>query len=377
MSASKTVKIKCADFYPLEVGFFYVKKGDFLGDVELHRVSFYINLGGTLMSLNSRSIVVRDIRIPEDYEPLARLLNMIEPGSTTAASLEEEDQQMPATSFLRFDEDGRLVGFGRTRVIAENENGEIIGYGACFRAPWVEPGQLGSTFCVHPDFRNQGVGEMILSHIVNWANDNKASELTSIVMDWIDGSLPFVEKRGFTVDAHVFELELDLQRFDQENMDNFFNNSIQFVTLADMPGEDSEQKLYELFVETSKDNPGQYGNLPPFEQWRNEFLPKDISRTDWVFIALDGGQLVGVTQLFSTEDEGVLYTNYTGVRKDYRGRGIAKALKLISIKAAKNEGAHTMTTDSEENNAPMQHINRSLGYKPGNGHYRIIRKLGN
>lgn len=329
------------------------------------------------MSLQKPSIVIRDIRIPEDYEPLARLLNMIEPGSTTAASLQEEDQQMPATSHLKYDEAGRLVGFGRTRVIAENEDREIIGYGACFRAPWVEPGQLGSTFCVHPDYRRQGVGELILAHIVNWANENKATELTSIVMDWIDDSLPFVEKRGFTVDAHVFELELDLQQFDMEKTDEFHSDSVQFITLADMPGEESEHKLYELFVETSKDNPGQYGNLPPFAQWRNEFLPEDISRTDWVFIAVDGGQFVGVTQLFSTDEEGVLYTNYTGVRKDYRGRGLAKALIWLSIQAAKNEGAHTMNTDSEENNAPMQHINRSLGYQPGNGHYRIIRELGN
>lgn len=322
---------------------------------------------------------LRDIRIPEDYKKLAILLNLIEPGSTTVQSLKEEDSHMPTASNLKLNENGLLVGFGRTRVIAENEDGQIIGYGASFRAPWVEPGQVGSVFCVHPDFQGRGIGNMILTHIENWAKEHRAKVLTSIVMDWIDAALPFVKKRGFTVDAHVFDLELALNQFDAskyaDSVEQVKQSGIQFVTLADLTGEESERKLYELCVETSKDNPGQFGNLPPFEQWRKEFFPEGSSQNDWVFIAVEGERFVGVTQLFSTENKGEFYTNYTGVRKEFRGRGIAKALKLISITTAINKGAHTMTTDSEENNAPMQNINRSLGYVPGKGHYRIIKQL--
>lgn len=335
------------------------------------------------MSINKASQVctianLREIST-EDYEQIASLFNMIEPGSTSVQSLREEDQEMPTTSNLKLNENGQLVGFGRTRIIAENEEGQIIGYGAAYRAPWVEPGQLASTFCVHPDFRGQGVGSMILSHLENWVNEQEASVLLTIVMDWIDGSLSFVQKRGFSLDAHVFGLELDLKQFDStkytQSVEHITKSGIQFVTLADLPAEESLHSLYDLCIETSKDNPGQYDSLPPYDKWLKEFLPEDLSRSDWVFLALDGKNLVGVTQLFKTDDEGVIYTNYTGVQKEYRGRGIAKALKLISIDAAKQAGAHTMTTDSEESNGPMQHINRSMGYIPGNGHYRIIKKL--
>jgi GNAT superfamily N-acetyltransferase len=324
---------------------------------------------------------LREMRIPDDYEQLAVLLNSIEQGSTTAQTLEEEDRQIPTSSSLKINENGLLIGFGRTRVIVETEVGQIIGYGACFRAPWIEPGQVGSVFCVHPDFRGQGVGSMVLSQIENWANEHQASVFSSIVMDWIDYSLPFVEKRGFTVDAHIFELQLDVKLINGEKYVKYINQvtntGIRIATLADLDGNGSEQKLYKLCVETSKDNPGQYGDLPPFEQWKKEFFPEKSSRKDWVFIALDDDRFVGVTQLFQTEETGTVYTNYTGVRKEYRGRGIAKALKLISIQSAKKEGVHTMTTDSEENNAPMQHINRSLGYLPGKGHYRILKHLVN
>ncbi|MHC0036937.1 GNAT family N-acetyltransferase [Pseudoneobacillus sp. C159] len=323
---------------------------------------------------------LRTIKVPDDYEQLANLLNMIEPGSTTAQTLEAEDQQIPTTSNLNINENGLLVGFGRTRVIAETEDGQIIGYGACYRAPWVEPGQVGSVFCVHPDFRGQGVGAEILSLLEKWANEHRASVLSSIVFDWIDESLPFVQNRHFSVDAHIFELQLNVTQFDPAKyanvVDQVTQSGIRFVPLSQLQGEVSEQKLYELCVETIQDNPGQYGNLPPFGEWRKEFFPEGVSRYDWVFLAVDGDRFVGVTQLFSTENAGLLYTNYTGVRKEYRGRGIAKALKIISINAAIKEGAHTMTTDSEANNAPMQHINRSLGYLPGKGHYRILKTIG-
>lgn len=263
--------------------------------------------------------------------------------------------------------------------MAETIEGQIIGYGASFRAPWADPGHLASIFCVHPDFREQGVGSMILSHIQGWANENQASVLSSIVMDWIDAALPFVQKRGFSVDTHVFDLELDLKQFDRTKYTHTFEKAkqsgIQFVTLANLPGEESERRLYDLFVETQKDNPGQYSNLPPFAQWREDSFPEKASRNDWVFLAVVGERFIGVTQLFTTDEAGVLYNNYTGVQKEYRGRGIAKALKRLSIDAALDAGANKMTTDSEESNAPMQHINRSFGYIPGQGHYRILKQL--
>ena len=173
--------------------------------------------------------------------------------------------------------------------LVSEEDGQIIGYGACFRAPWTDPGTVGSTFCVHPYFRSQAVGEMLLLYIENWAETNQASVLTSIVMDWNDGSLAFVQKRGFIIDAHVFDLELNIAQFDicknEEIVNQCMYLGIEFTTLADIQDEEAEKKLYELYAETSKDNPGQYGNVAPFEEWKKEFFPVELYRDDWIFIA--------------------------------------------------------------------------------------------
>jgi GNAT superfamily N-acetyltransferase len=325
-----------------------------------------------------QKVRLRDLQLPEDYVLLANLFNLIEHDSTSAQALEGEDKHIPTISKLSKDENGLLLGFGRTRVIAETLEGKVIGYGASWRAPWSDPGEVASSFCVHPDFRRQGVGEMILNHIENWANEHQAFVLLSEVKDWMEDSLPFVQKRGFAVDAHVYELNLNLNQFDSTKfagaIKKVMDSGIRFMTLADINGEESEQKVYQLYIETSKDNPGQSGSIPEFSQWRKEALPVECSREDWVFIAVDGERFVGVTTLFNTEEPGVIYTDYTGVQKETRGRGIAQALKLLSIHAALKAGAHTMTTDTEDSNLPMQSINRKLGYQPGKGHYRIRKQ---
>jgi GNAT superfamily N-acetyltransferase len=327
----------------------------------------------------STKVKLRNLTLPEDYAHIARLINSIEPGSTTIEALENEDQHIPTTSSLTLDENGLLTGFGRIRVVAEHSDGQVIGYGASWRAPWSDPGELASTFCVHPDYQRQGVGELIIFHLENWAAYHKASVLLSEVKDWIPGSLPFAKKHGFLLDAHIYELRLNLNQLDSTKIEDpvhrLKDSGITFVTLADIPGEVSEMKLYDLYVETSKDNSGQSGNLPAFPQWRKEALPEDCSQEKWVFIALVGDDIVGVSTLFSTEDTGVMYTDYTGVKSNYRGRGIAKALKLLSMQTALNEGAHTMTTYTEAGNDAMQTLNKGLGYLPGKGHYRILKKL--
>jgi GNAT superfamily N-acetyltransferase len=330
-------------------------------------------------SNKSTKVRLRDLQLPVDYKHIAVLFNSIEPGSTTVEALEDEDRHIPQKSALTLNDKGLLTGFGRIRVLAENTNGQVIGYGASWRAPWSVPGELASTFCVHPDYQRQGVGELILSYLKNWAASHQAFVLLSEVKDWIPGSLPFAQKHGFLLDAHIFELRLNVNQLDLSKLADpvhrLQDSGITFVTLAEISAEASEKKLYDLYVETSVDNPGQYGNLPDFPQWRKVALPEDCSQERWVFIALDGDRFVGVSTLFSTEETGVLYTDYTGVDRHYRGRGIAKTLKLLSIQAAINEEAHTMTTDTEAGNKSMQKLNRGLGYSPGKGHYRIRKPL--
>jgi len=66
---------------------------------------------------------------------------------------------------------------------------------------------------------------------------------------------------------------------------------------------------------------------------------------------------------------------HTGVLKEYRGRKIALALKLLAIRFARACGATYIRTNNDSQNAPILAINEKLGYKPQQGLFRCLKEL--
>ena len=52
----------------------------------------------------------------------------------------------------------------------------------------------------------------------------------------------------------------------------------------------------------------------------------------------------------------------TGVRRAWRGRGIARALKAAEIAWAKESGYERLETQNEERNEPIRRLNERYGY---------------
>ena len=57
----------------------------------------------------------------------------------------------------------------------------------------------------------------------------------------------------------------------------------------------------------------------------------------------------------------------TGVRRAWRGRGIANALKAAEIAWAKQAGYEHLETQNEERNEPIRRLNERYGYRPAPG----------
>jgi GNAT superfamily N-acetyltransferase len=61
----------------------------------------------------------------------------------------------------------------------------------------------------------------------------------------------------------------------------------------------------------------------------------------------------------------------TGVRRSWRGRGVARALKAAQIGWAKANGFEELHTRNDERNAPIRRLNAQLGYRPGIGRIHL------
>ena len=152
---------------------------------------------------------------------------------------------------------------------------------------------------------------------------------------------------------------------------------MRFFSLADLPGvaEAEKRTLYEINRAAALDNPGNEGAFPPFEQFCKYVFEAAWYRPHGQILAAADDRWVGLAAVAFYPEQGYAYNAFTGVAPEYRGRGLAQALKLLAIRQAVADGARYIRTDNDSRNAPMLAINRKLGYQPLPGVYILTRRI--
>ena len=64
----------------------------------------------------------------------------------------------------------------------------------------------------------------------------------------------------------------------------------------------------------------------------------------------------------AVKENGVAYTNFTGVARTERRKGLALAMKLSAVRELGKRGVRLFGTTNDEANAAMRGINARLGY---------------
>lgn len=325
------------------------------------------------------NFVIRRMRQPDDYMAVASLLNVILSEPTTAERLKEDEDKIPPGE-LHYNDEGKLMGWDRPKWVVEDEYGQVIAYAIAWRAPWIEAGVLIHTVVVQPESRGNGVGRALYAALHQWALDVKASRLVDYIRDTDEESVTFAERRGYKKERHSFESVLDLESYDGGELYNSINEveraGIQFVTLGEEPGEASERKLYELYKVTHPDIPGNSDSFPRFEEWKKWSIEQAGVRPEWIHIAKDGDRYIGVVTLQQNDQTLAMYHEYTGVLVEYRGRHIARALKMLAVQTARACGVPYLRTHNDSMNVPMLRINRDLiGFRAEPGNYKMVREL--
>lgn len=332
-------------------------------------------MGGSLLNAHT----IRQMRKPDDYDAVAKLVNRIVSEPTSAQLLEEEDAKIPPGQ-LGYNEEGLLTGWDHPKWVAEDGQGQVIAYAYAWRAPWTAPGELMFTLIVQPDKRRNGVGRALYDQVRRWAAEVNASRLIVYMKDNDTASLAFAERRGYIRERHTFESVLDLTVFDGgKRMDAIpaaQRTGIEFATLADEPGEANERKLHALYQVTHLDIPGFSGSIPWFEEWKKWSIGQPGVRPEWIHIAKDGERYVGVVTLQQNEQTQAMYHEFTGVLREYRGRHIALALKLLAIQTATDCSVPYLRTHNDSMNGPMLRINRDLlGFRAEPGSYKMVLEM--
>jgi GNAT superfamily N-acetyltransferase len=307
---------------------------------------------------------LRRCTLPPDYEPMAAILSAARPLPTTASELARAQSWWPAGTIVH-------------RMLAEDPGGTVIGFAETYRFPNTATGKFYGNTAVHPEARRQGVGSVLLGEVERFVTAHGGDRIVGDVPDTDAASLTFMKQHGYKAERHSYDSLLDLAAFDEAPFDGAVGASeargIRFFTLADADTRETRNALYALYGRTFPDLPGyEAKSFMTYETWTS-LVEGDGARPDWVFIAAEGDRLVGATTLITSREH--VYTNHTLVDREYRGRGIALALKLLAVRAALRHGAPYMRTGNDSLNGPMLAVNRKLGYRPLAGDYTVVKRL--
>lgn len=313
------------------------------------------------------SIRLQPLNPQTDFPRIAELRNTSDPVPVNAGLLQEWERQNPQ---------GQI----RHRVVALNEQGQIIGYNDTGRDPWMPAGLFDLHLLVDPAWRNQGIGALLYQDALQFSQEQGAAKLQGQVRDNCDACLRFAQARGFQVTRHAFESTLDLAAFDESrfagHIEAIAASGIRFFTLADLGNTlEAQRRLHALNARLVEDIPGNQGWLS-FEEFLTEVCAASWYRADGQIVAAAGDDWIGMAAVGYFEHTRSMYNMMTGVLQAYRGRGIALALKLLSIRCARSYAATYIRTHNDSENAPMLAINRKLGYQPQPGLYRVVLEIG-
>jgi GNAT superfamily N-acetyltransferase len=140
-------------------------------------------------------------------------------------------------------------------------------------------------------------------------------------------------------------------------------NVISFAEFLERHPEDGLHKIWRLEMDIASDLPLPYPfKETPYETFAKSVMDPEIDLHS-KFLHFADGELQGMSQLWPSKVDSKLAVNgLTGVRREYRRKGIASRMKQHSASWAKEQGIEKIFTDNEENN-PMYQLNLQLGFR--------------
>ena len=251
-------------------------------------------------------------------------------------------------------------------------DGERAGYAVVRHLPWDRmPERFASAGCeLRPDLRTEARLSALQSHLESELARDGAKKVTSWAWDYDATRIAMLTARGYREERRQRFWELDLVKHRErietmaaESRERMSKEGIRVLTLAQEDDPKRWEKLKRMSDEAESDVPTTVPHVPmAMDEWMKWFDSPGL-RPDRIWLAREGDDIVGISQLAYPPVRGVVATDWTGTARKVRGRGVARALKCETLMQAIALGVDRVRTDNDSANAPILHINESMGYR--------------
>ena len=195
---------------------------------------------------------------------------------------------------------------------------------------------------VLPEYRGRGVGTALYAAISTWARERGLDTIQAIVADDDPESLGFAQRRGFAEHSHEKGVSLDLTR-DRAAGSNPQRASRSSRGQSDPSSRAGYTRSCSRRPPTSPASEDE--TIEPFEDWIEHDMQGPGDRPDATFVAVAGDDVIGYAKFsLSATHCTTAHHDLTGVKRAWRGRGVARALKATQIAWAKANGYEELRT---------------------------------
>lgn len=222
---------------------------------------------------------------------------------------------------------------------------------------------------VSPDYQRRGIGAALYDRLMAEMQPFAPRVLRADAFANLPQGFAFLQKRGFYEAFRETPVHLDIGSFDPRPYAGLearlLEGDIAVRTLHQLesdPGRD--RKLHDLYWDVTDDVPQEATRIEhqPFDEWAGWALADPTLLSDAYCIAVYGDAYVGLSEWGGDPGAGVLLGGLLGVRRAFRGKGIALALQLRAIAYGARHDYPVLKTCTAIQNAPMQALFDKLGF---------------
>jgi mycothiol synthase len=280
-------------------------------------------------------IELRVVSTPADLQVWAEIKSRVVPNEPVTA------EQLAAT-----DEPGRLL------LLAERD-GALAGCGIAASSNF--GGRVFIAARVLEEHRRHGVGRELVRALAEHGRGLGRDGVNAFVDAEDEAALAFVRSYGL----EEVDYQLEQVRVIGDEPPAAGPDGIEIVSL-----EARREELLEAVWPVAQEG---YADMPlpgavsyPFATWMRD----EATRPEGSFAAFEAGDPVGYSGLLEhANGSAVAEHGLTVVRRDRRGRGIARALKRAQLHWASTSGVVELITWTQKGNEAMQALNAGLGYE--------------
>lgn len=306
-----------------------------------------------------------------DAEAWAELLAAVEKADHTGENYDADDlteelgdpKLTAATDTIGLWSDGLMVGYGKV-----SGPDEVIDVHRIF-----------AEGCVHPQWRGRGLGGGLMTWLTHRAttmhherHPEAPGEIGTAAISTSSSALKLFAARGFEACRYFFEMERDLGA--EPVPASPVVDGLRLVEFDPTYDEALRLAHNEVFLD-------HWGSTPKDpESWKTWFTGSRAFRAAQSYLVLDGDRIaayvLGYEYVADTAATGIreLYVGQVGTRRDYRGRGAARAALARVMTVAEDAGFRRVSLGVDaENPTGALGLYEKLGFQTK--HQQIRHRL--